>query len=72
MTSTNLGIFNLDLQLYFMGEINYEVTMVPPVATAVKNRNITKSQKFEQNAAATPQINWIITAHTIGSLRPNL
>lgn len=48
------------------------MTIVPPVANAVKNLNRTNNQKLVANDAETPLTSWIITAHTNGSLRPYL
>lgn len=48
------------------------VTIVPPVATANKKRNVQNSQKYGTNAVAMPHNNWAITAKTNGPRRPYL
>lgn len=53
-------------------EETYLVTIVPPVATAVINRNVQNSQNHGANAVAIPDTSWIKTAITSGPRRPYL
>lgn len=48
------------------------VTIVPPVANAVMNRNAQNSQYHGANAVAMPEKSWMKTAATNGPRRPNL
>lgn len=50
----------------------YPTTIVPPVANAVTNRAIQKSQNHGIKAVAIPETNWIKTATTNGMRRPTL